>query len=75
MCASLVGASNRAVKRSFAAYQPTPEEIRRACAEIQSRWSADERAERWQGRKRVRWEFPFVAMRELFGDRNEDSEE
>jgi len=78
-CASMVLTathdSSRAERRKHSAYLPTPEEIARACAEIQAGWSSQERADRWQGRKRMRWEFPLVAMREVFGDGRDDGEE
>lgn len=64
-----------AERRKLSTYLPTPEEIARACAEIQASWTSQERADRWQGRKRVRWEFPLVAMREVFGDGRDDGEE
>jgi hypothetical protein len=34
------------------AYEPTPEEIRTACAEIQSSWTESERRKRRYGSKR-----------------------
>jgi hypothetical protein len=69
-----VEGSTRA-RRKFAEYLPSLQEIERACAEIRAGWTAEERAERWQGAKRIRWEFPRVALRDVFGDRVEDGEE
>jgi hypothetical protein len=59
-------------RRRFQEYLPAPEEIARACAEIRAGWSAKERADRWQGPKRVRWEFPQVALSDVYGGRADD---
>ena len=37
---------------------PTPEQIRRMCAEIRAGWSDAERAKRWMGPPRVEWTLP-----------------
>ncbi|MFO0900091.1 MAG: hypothetical protein U0836_21875 [Pirellulales bacterium] len=74
MGTSLINGLARA-RRKFQEYLPTPDEIARTCAEIRAGWTPEERADRWQGPKRVRWEFPQVALRDMFGDRMDDGEE
>jgi hypothetical protein len=58
-----------------AGYLPSPQEIRQACLEIQAGWSPRERALRWTGPRRQRWEFPLVAARDLFGGHVDDEGE
>jgi hypothetical protein len=67
--------STRSAHRPAAGYLPSPEDIQRACQEIQRRWTPEERADRWVGLKRVRWAFPRIAMREVFGDRSDERED
>jgi hypothetical protein len=74
MGTSLVNGLARA-RRKFQEYLPTPDEIARICAEIRATWTPEERADRWQGPKRIHWEFPQVALRDVFGDRIDDADE
>ena len=46
-------------------YDPTPQDIRRACEEIQATWSPRERARRYRGPCAARWTPPLIRLRDL----------
>ena len=51
-------------------YQPTPAEIKRACEEIQKRWTDRERRRRAGEDPDSGWTPPVVSSSELIGDTN-----
>jgi hypothetical protein len=46
-------------------YEPTPKDIRRACDEIQARWSPRQRAKRTQTPLATWWTVPMIRMSEI----------
>jgi hypothetical protein len=53
-------------------YDPTPQDIRRACEEIQATWSPRERARRYRGRCTAGWTPPMIRLRDLVEPLNEE---
>ena len=53
-------------------YEPTPQDIRQACARIQATWSPRERAKRYRGPWAAWWFPPIIQLAGLFEAINEE---
>lgn len=55
-------------RKAIEVFEPTPHEIRRACENIQQRWSAKERRKRAGRPKRDHWTPPLVCSEWILAD-------
>lgn len=54
------------------AYEPTPKDIRRACEEIQARWSPQKRARRYRRPRADCWTPPMIRLCDIVEAINEE---